>query len=134
MQKEKMLFDNLYICKRCKRQLPPTYEEELCPTCINQALFEDVKDYIRANDVNEMNVADHFHIPVSTVKAWIREGRIEYKDENLNKKLVSTFCKVCGKPIQFGTLCVDCAHKSGMSVTSVDAAKKDSSKMRFLDN
>jgi len=129
-----MLFDNLNICKRCKRPMPQDYEEELCPVCINQALFEEVKDFIRKNDVNEMDVAEHFHIPVSTVKAWIKDGRIEYKDENLNKKLVNVFCQKCGKPIQFGTLCTDCAHKSGMSVTAIGNAKSDKSKMRFMDN
>lgn len=134
MPKEKMLFDNLKLCERCKRPLAPTYEESICPICINQALFEDVKDYIRKNDVNEMDVAEHFHIPVATVKAWIKEGRIEYKDENLNKKIMSVFCQNCGKPIQFGTLCTDCARASGMSVTAIGNVKSDSSRMRFLDN
>lgn len=134
MPNDQMLFDNLKLCKRCKRQLPSTYEEDLCPICINQALFEDVKDYIRGNDVNEMDVAEHFHIPVATIKAWIKEGRIEYKDENLNKKLVNVFCQKCGKPIQFGTLCPECAHKAGMSVTAIGNAKGDASKMRFVDN
>lgn len=134
MQKEKMLFDNLKVCTRCKRPLASTYEEELCPSCINQALFEDVKDFIRKNDVNEMDVAEHFHIPIAIIKDWIKEGRIEYKDENLNKKLVNVFCQKCGKPIQFGTLCPECAHKSGMSVTAIGNIKGDSSKMRYLDN
>ncbi len=105
----------------------------MCPVCINQALFEDVKDFIRNNDVNELDVAEHFNIPQTTIKAWIKEGRIEYKDENLNKKLVNVFCQNCGKPIQFGTLCTDCARKAGVSVTAIGNIKGDASKMRYLD-
>ena len=53
--------------------LAPDVREEM-------ELFDAVRNYIRENDVNEFGVAAHFGIPVSRVKAWIREGRIEYKE------------------------------------------------------
>ena len=47
-------------------------------------LFAEVKDYIRENDVKEIDVAEHFGIPVSKVRRWIKEGRIQYKEgENI---------------------------------------------------
>ena len=68
-------------CKNCGRVLSPTYEAELCPTCEENQLFDKVRDYIRKNDVTEMQVAEHFGIPQKKVKAWIKEGRIEYKED-----------------------------------------------------
>ena len=50
-------------CKNCGRVLSPTYEAELCPTCEENQLFDKVRDYIRKNDVTEMQVAEHFGIP-----------------------------------------------------------------------
>ena len=61
-------------CKNCGRVLSPTYEAELCPTCEENQLFDKVRDYIRKNDVTEMQVAEHFGIPQKKVKAWIKEG------------------------------------------------------------
>ena len=63
MIKDRQLFDNIKECKSCKRPLPPDYDEDLCPRCKEIQLFHDVKDYIRANDVNEYEVAEHFQIP-----------------------------------------------------------------------
>lgn len=77
------LFHNFRVCAVCGRRLPEAYDEELCPSCKNEQLLHEVKDFIRANDVNEYQVAGHFNIPVSTVKNWIREGRIEYRTKKM---------------------------------------------------
>ena len=66
-------------CKNCGRVLSPTYEAELCPTCEENQLFDKVRDYIRKNDVTEMQVAEHFGIP-----QWI---------------LLSRYCLYSGKKI-----------------------------------
>lgn len=62
------LFNNYKYCERCNRPLPLTYEDAICPDCQNQELFTNVKEYIRANDVTEYDVAEHFNIPLSKVK------------------------------------------------------------------
>ena len=79
-------------CKNCGRVLSPTSEAELCPTCEENQLFDKVRDYIRKNDVTEMQVAEHFGIPQKKVKAWIKEGRIEYKEDGDKRALVSIRC------------------------------------------
>ena len=63
MEQPQDLFGNYKYCEECKRPLPLTYKENLCPSCIEQKLFREVKEYIRENDVNEYDVAQHFHIP-----------------------------------------------------------------------
>ena len=109
MEQPQDLFGNYKYCEECKRPLPLTYKENLCPSCIEQKLFREVKEYIRENDVNEYDVAQHFHIPHMQVKKWIREGRIEYKDDHLNT--ITMHCTRCGAPISFGTLCAKCMRQ-----------------------
>ena len=78
MLTEKNISDKYKYCEFCGRTLPKHYEGTLCPTCQEAQLFRNVRDYIRANTVNEYEVAEHFHIPLRQIKEWIREGRIEY--------------------------------------------------------
>ena len=82
MLTEKNISDKYKYCEFCGRTLPKHYEGTLCPTCQEAQLFRNVRDYIRANTVNEYEVAEHFHIPLRQIKEWIREGRIEYHEVN----------------------------------------------------
>ena len=75
MLTEKNTSDKYKYCEFCGRTLPKHYEGTLCPTCQEAQLFRNVRDYIRANTVNEYEVAEHFHIPLRQIKEWIREGR-----------------------------------------------------------
>lgn len=100
--------DEVKTCKRCGRDLHPTYPHELCPICMEMDLFNQVKEYIRSNeDVREQDVAEKFNIPIRKVRSWIREGRIQYKGEAANK-IGGVVCQICGKPISFGNLCPMC--------------------------
>lgn len=125
------LFNNYKYCAVCRKPLPLSFEEDLCPACKENQFFQEVKEYIRANDVTEYDVADHFQIPLQRVKRWIREGRIEYKDEKLNA-IYSLHCEKCGVPITFGTLCQKCAKQSGMSVYA-PAFTPENGQFRFLE-
>lgn len=133
MAKTKSLFNNLKQCKNCQRPLPLEYQEELCPHCIESQLFYSVKEYIRENNVNEYQVAEHFGIPHKQVKTWIREGRIEYRSDETNTML-SIHCQRCGAPVSFGSLCPKCLKlmngKKGYSLHK----NSDPSKMHYLDN
>lgn len=66
-------------CARCGKLLPKNSKEEYCSNCAEAMLFDEVRDYIRNNNVTERDVAEHFQIPKEKVKAWIRDGRVEYK-------------------------------------------------------
>ena len=80
-------------------------------------MFIEVKDYIRANDVKENDVAEHFGIPVSKVRRWIKEGRIQYKGEN-SKTVSGVHCQICGKSMEFGTLCAECRKLQNLQVVA----------------
>jgi RNA polymerase subunit RPABC4/transcription elongation factor Spt4 len=131
----KHLFEDYRACEICRRPLPEDYAENICPACKEMTLFHEVKEYIRANDVTEYDVADHFDIPLSLVKKWIKEGRIEYREE-YTPTIKSTYCQKCGAPVTFGTLCPKCLKAINASGHGTVAAAKDkeSTKMRFLEN
>lgn len=128
---EKGLFDNYKYCEICKRPLPLSYDSALCPFCADQQLFREVKEYIRQNDVTEFDVSEHFNIPLHRVKQWIREGRIEYKDDKINSRITS-HCERCGLPISFGALCTKCLKLLNTSGHSTEKSA-DASRMRFLE-
>ncbi len=127
-----------HACPQCGRTLPANYPNgEVCPACKEMNLFADVRDYIRANDVNEFEVAIHFNIPRSKVKQWIQEGRIEYKEEGGAKYLSHGLCELCGAPIPFGSLCTKCKRKvndmqrQGFAIIK---PSEDDERMRFINN
>lgn len=118
-------------CEQCGCILLDSYQEDICPRCKEANLFSEVKDYIRANDVREMDVAEHFDIPIGQVRRWIREGRIQYRGED-GKTLSGVHCQICGKAIDFGTVCSECHRLEGLKVVAQKYADAKSS-MRFLD-
>ena len=111
--------DNYKRCEFCGRPLPLDYEEDFCPSCVENNLFREVKEFIRTHDVNEYQVAAHFQIPVRQVKHWIREGRIEYKENTIGQSSLSGLrCEKCGSPVSFGTLCPKCLKTINKNICS----------------
>ena len=136
MNNPKSLFNNnTRVCENCKRPLPHDYKENLCPRCLDLALFHEVKEFIRTHDVNEYEVAEHFKIPLRQVKSWIKDGRIEYKQSESASTIAGLHCQRCGAPVTFGTLCPKCLRllngSKGYS-TGYDAGKTKS-KMYHLE-
>lgn len=67
------------ICSNCGKAMARSCKGTLCPDCLDDMLYPKVKDYILHHSVTEMEVAEHFDIPLQKVRRWIRDGRIEYK-------------------------------------------------------
>lgn len=125
------LFGNYRYCEICKRPLSVDYKDSLCPLCLEQQLFQKVKEFIRENDVNEYDVAEEFDIPLHQVKHWIREGRIEYKDKKLNN--IVLHCATCGAPITFGTHCSKCIRHKNTVGHAAPVPTTEASRMRYFD-
>lgn len=132
MLTEKNTSDKYKYCEFCGRTLPKHYEGTLCPACQEAQLFRNVRDYIRANTVNEYEVAEHFHIPLRQVKEWIREGRIEYQDSNPASTISGMHCQRCGAPISFGTLCPNCLKLLNAQVNAAAPAYSPDTRMHYL--
>lgn len=81
-----MLFDlfeettNRRICPQCNKPMPRSTKDDLCPACQDELLFRQVRDYINKHHTTEIQLADHFDIPLQKVRSWIKDGRIEYRD------------------------------------------------------
>lgn len=118
-------------CIQCGRRLGEFYREDICPSCKEFNLFLEVKEYIRTNNVKEMDVAEHFNIPVSKVRTWIREGRIVYKTSD-GKTISGVYCQICGKKIEFGTVCPKCLRLQQLQVISKQYNEMKSDEMHFL--
>ncbi len=122
-------------CQSCGRPLPARYEGDCCVNCMERQLFDRVRDYIRANDVNEYNVAEHFNISHRKVKGWIKEGRIEYKEQE-QKNVSAIYCSRCGAKVNFGTLCQKCLKimngekREGFGMPT----RGEEGRMRFMDS
>lgn len=121
-------------CKGCGRALALSYKKEHCAACEELQLFDSVREYVRTYEVNEYDVADHFEIPVRRIRDWIKEGRIEYKEQGTNA-LGGSVCFRCGAKVSFGTLCTKCLKlmngegKQGMMTLQPGEAGR----MRFVD-
>ena len=117
-------------CESCNKALPPTYEGALCPSCAEYALFQTAKDFIRSGDYNEYDVSQFLNIPIQQVRKWIREGRIQYKEDSLNN--ITIQCQICGVPITFGTMCPKCLKAQNVSGSSSIYPAFDVGNMRHL--
>ena len=92
----------------------------------------EVKEYIRNNEVNEQDVASHFEIPIAKVRSWIKEGRIQYKNDP-KENITSLYCRVCGKKIAFGVVCPECHSLENLKGVAANQVKKgELGAMRFL--
>ena len=92
----------------------------------------EVREFIRSHEVNEYEVAAHFDIPIGQVKAWIKEGRIEYK-ENSTPSIMGVHCQRCGAPVSFGTLCPKCLKVLNGNKGYGKTYRSDNHKMRYVD-
>lgn len=126
----KYLFQTYKYCEICHRNLPLNYTESACPACSEYVLFQQVKEYIRAEDVNEYQVADRFQIPLQLVRKWIREGRIQYKETTKGK--VRMHCQICGAQVSFGSICPKCLKEQNTSGTVLKSYTTDPGNMRHL--
>lgn len=74
-------------CTHCGQAIARNSELSYCMNCQETILFQEVREYIRQNNVNEFQVAEHFGLPLSVVKHWMRERRIEYVQPGFGPKI-----------------------------------------------
>lgn len=135
-----------HMCRVCHITLPENYQDNICPMCQENELFMSVKDFIREYDVNENDVAEHFDIPISKVRGWIKEGRISYKEmrgiRSTDSSKAARICRECGMvlpPSCKDNICKSCAniaeaskkkHIQGKLIATPNPLDQDSS-MRY---
>lgn len=125
------------LCEYCGAPIPTTSEDSFCDACREYVLFQQVREYIRENDVNEFQVSSYFNIPLRVIKQWIKEGRIEYKTLEDGKRTINSRmrCERCGAPVTFGVLCPKCLQLLNKNVSGYNVQSLDNDdRMFFLNN
>lgn len=88
------VYDGFSVCLDCRR----ADEED----------FEKVKAYLDENPgANVMQVSEATGVDTKKIIKFLREGRLEVKDE-VN---ILLDCERCGKPIKTGRFCEECSKQ-----------------------
>ena len=85
---KKKLDENVHECAQCGRILNKVYKDDLCPECKDLNLFAEVKDYIRENDVKEIDVAEHSVCPECRRKNGLHiYAKKSYSDDDIQSAM-----------------------------------------------
>ena len=137
---------NVRNCRRCRRLFNYVVGPIYCPACREEMEkeYQTVRKYIQEHPhVDIRTVSEECNVDSGQIRQWVREERLEFSDDST----VGLNCEKCGKMIKSGRFCEDCKRTMTQSFNNVMAAgrgtvaaqkpepkKKDSPKMRFLDN
>ncbi len=69
------------VCQKCGKPMARGTEGDYCEKCKNEVIYKEVKEYVLNNNVTELEVSDRFNIPLSKVREWIADGRLEYRND-----------------------------------------------------
>jgi flagellar operon protein (TIGR03826 family) len=98
---------DLKNCKKCGRMFSDTNGHEICRKCRLEVEdhFKIVREYIYDHPGTTVNeVAEETGVPKKEILKYLREERLELVNDNDDLK-----CQKCGKPINSGRYCVNCA-------------------------
>ncbi len=99
---------NLRNCKRCGALF--VYNgNPLCQKCIaeDEEIYKMVREYIEEHPKSTtFQVSEALDVPVDKILQFLREGKLELSDENINMLLA---CERCGTPIRSGRYCAECS-------------------------
>ncbi|WP_427338124.1 TIGR03826 family flagellar region protein [Caloranaerobacter sp. DY30410] len=115
---------NIRNCSKCGKIYVYDGINKLCPKCRKEEEeeFRKVKEYIYDHpDANIQIVSEETGVPVKKILRYLREGRLELKDEHNNLILA---CERCGKPIKTGRFCDKCVVELQRELKS-SVAKRD---------
>lgn len=103
-------------CPRCGKMFYYT-RSPICPECEKkeEGIFNDLKEYLRENPKSNIaKITSDTNISPKIITKFLREGRLEIT-EGLQDFLT---CQSCGKPINSGRFCSDCASKKSKNIQS----------------
>lgn len=110
-------YDGHRICRACRKA-----EEED---------FQRVKEYLYDNPgATVQEISDETETSVQMIMKYLREGRLQLRDENHNLILD---CEKCGKPIRTGRFCERCADALEKEFKGINTPKHETSKKQDKD-
>ena len=127
-------------CKKCKRLFNYLSGPTICPSCRDEAKFQEVKQYIEEHRGSTMHeVAEACEVEVQQIRQWLREERLELTEGSAP----FLTCESCGTPIRSGRFCDKCRNAMTNNLQSIIKSNKpteptlykkdkENPKMRFL--
>lgn len=115
---------NIRNCSKCGKIYAYDGTSKLCPKCRKEEEeeFKRVKEYIYDHpEANIQLVSEETGVPVKKILRYLREGRLQLKDEHNNLILA---CERCGKPIKTGRFCDMCVAELQRELKGVVAKKE----------
>jgi hypothetical protein len=95
-------------CGRCGKPFLPTASQRVCPECVRNEdeIYRRVQTYIRENrEASVDEIATECEVSVDMIMGFVRAGRLEIE---LAPGVSACLCRVCGQPIEQGTVCAKC--------------------------
>jgi hypothetical protein len=115
-------------CARCGKLYLPTLDQKTCPECMRRAeeQFTAVQRYLREHPKASVDeIAEECDLSADIVMDFVREGRLEI---DLPAGGGSVVCRVCGKPVEHGTMCAKCqriaSQLEGLKASREQSAQK----------
>lgn len=116
--------DNIKACRYCKSLFYYVTGDRICPKCRDEQeqLFAKVKDYIwNHKNCRITEVVQECDCSMDLIHKWLREERLQIE----NTEGLGLFCSKCGKPLNSGTLCIDCKNETAQMLNSLLKTSKN---------
>lgn len=122
----------LLSCALCGRMFEVSGFRTVCPSCLEKDLndFNQIRDYLYIHPrAKVFEVSNNLDIPVSVIKRYLKEGRLEI----IEKENIFLKCEKCGKPVCSGTQCDDCQKQSSHGYKSSYSGSAGKGKISYLN-
>lgn len=99
-------------CRRCGK-LFAFAREPICPDCQaeDERALALIKDYLASHpQATTVEVSEQTGVPLDRVLSFLRAGRLEMRQQASPGGTPALTCRSCGKPIDSGRFCRDCAE------------------------
>jgi flagellar operon protein (TIGR03826 family) len=116
-------------CKKCGRIFADD-GFDFCPICRNteDEMFKKVKDYLyEYPGASVQQVSEETGVDAKKILKFLREGKLEIKDDSPNLILD---CERCGTPIKTGRFCNKCIAEMQKEFKGAITPKEESSHVR----
>lgn len=96
-------------CARCNKVFRSYGGQRHCLHCIEEDRkeFESVRDYLKNNaNATMMEISKETGVSPNKIREYIRDGRLVVTPQDVSLK-----CESCGKTVDQGRFCSECAHR-----------------------
>ena len=124
---------SLAKCKRCGKLFNKMLDKNVCPACMEkeEEEFQKVRDFLKRYPEKKLEeISEGTEVDKKVILDFIREGRLQLAEIEVEEGSALLVCERCGKPITTGRFCEDCRKKLA-AILSPDEDKSSSRSPNF---